>query len=265
MPGPAVTKQEIVVELRRLGIQPGDLLIAHSSLRAFGWVEGGAEAVVEALLDTVGPTGTVLVPTFNHSRVKVFDPENTPSHSGAVTEALRKRPEAARSLHPTHPYAAIGREAQDLTAGHLEVGTFDPKSPLGKLAHRGGWIALLGVDMEATTAIHVGQATAQAHCLGYGKERSFVRIGGEVREVRATLWRRGHCPIEAGPERSEGSPVERRMRERGMVHDGQVGSAEVHLMRGRDVIAVTVELCGEYCPACPVRPNWASVRAAGKP
>ena len=254
MPTTAVTKEHITAELRRLGIQPGDLLIAHSSLRAFGWVQGGAEAVVEALLDTVGPTGTVMVPTFNHSRVRIFDPETTPSHSGAVTEALRKRPNALRSLHPSHPYAAIGPHAAELTAGNLEVGTFDPVSPLGKLAERGGWVVLLGVDMSVNTCLHVGQATAQAHCLGYGRERSFVKLDGEVREVRSTLWRRGKCQMEA-------KPVEARLRQRDLIRDGQVGSAEVHVMRGRDVIAVTLELCAELCPTCPVQPDWSNPRA----
>lgn len=255
MPKVSVSKHQITTELRRLGIQPGDLIMAHSSLRAFGWVEGGPEAVVEALLNTVGPTGTVMVPTFNHGRVKVFDPEKTPSHNGAVTEALRKRPEAVRSLHPTHPYAALGPLAQELTEAGLEAGTFDPGSPLGRLAHRGGWIVLLGVGMEANTCLHVGQATARVHCLGYGQERSFITIGGTVQEVRSTLWRRGECPIEV-------APVERRMRERGMIRDGEVGSGELHVMRGSDVIAVTMELCAELCPACPVQPDWASVRAA---
>lgn len=252
---PVVTAAQLSAELRRLGVQPGDLLIAHSSLRAFGWMEGGAEAVVDALCDAVGATGTVMVPTFNHSRVKIFDPETTPSHNGAVSEALRKRPEAVRSLHPTHPYAALGPDAAELTAGNLEVGTFDPKSPLGKLADRGGWIALLGVGMDACTAVHVGQAAAQAHCLGYGRERAFIKLQGEVREVRATLWRDGECPLET-------EPVESRLRERGMIRDGQVGKAELHLLRARDVIAVTRELCAEVCPACPVQPDWESPRAA---
>jgi aminoglycoside 3-N-acetyltransferase len=256
MPPPAASKEGITTELRRLGLQLGDLLIAHSSLRAFGWVPGGAEAVVEALLDTVGPAGTVLVPTFNHSRVKVFDLETTPSDNGAVTEALRKRPGAIRSLHPTHPYAALGRDAPELTSGHLEVGTFDPKSPLGKLADGGGWVVLLGVGMDASTAIHVGQASAQAHCLGYGLERSLIRLGGEVREVRTTLWRDGECPLET-------KPVETRLRQRNLIRDGLVGKAVVHVMRAADVIAVTMELCAETCPTCLVQPEWSSPRAIG--
>ncbi len=75
-----------------------------------------------------------------------------------MTEALRHRPEAVRSLHPSHPYAAIGPRAKELTDGNLEVGTFDPASPLGKLAEAGGWIVLLGVTMNACTCVHIGEA-----------------------------------------------------------------------------------------------------------
>ncbi len=78
MATPAVYKEDITAELRRLGIREGDLLIAHSSLRAFGWVEGGADAVVQALLDTVGPEGTVMVPTFNHGARRSSIPSKRP-------------------------------------------------------------------------------------------------------------------------------------------------------------------------------------------
>jgi aminoglycoside 3-N-acetyltransferase len=211
---------------------------------------------VDALLETVGPQGTVMVPTFNHSAARIYDPKTTPSSNGAVTEALRRRPNAVRSLHPTHPYAAIGAQAADLTAGHLEVGTFDPHSPLGKLADAGGWVVLLGVGMWANTAVHIGEVKAGVHCLGYGRERSFVKLNGEVREVRSTLWR------EDGPCRVEMQPVEERMRARGLIIDGQVGQAEVHIMRARDVVETAAEVGREVCPTCPLRPDWSSPRAA---
>jgi aminoglycoside 3-N-acetyltransferase len=252
----AVHKEDIVAELRRLGVARGDLLQVHSSLRAFGWMDGGADAVVEALLETVGPEGTVMAPTFNHSEAPIYDPKTTPSRNGAVTEAVRRRPEAARSLHPTHPYAAIGARAEELVAGHLEVGTYDPLSPLGKLADWGGWVVLLGVGMGANTAVHIGEVKAGVRCLGYGRERSFVKLNGEVREVRSTLWRaHGHCRVEM-------RPVEERMRARGLITDGQVGKAEVHIMRARDVVETAAEICREVCPTCPIQPNWSDSRAA---
>jgi aminoglycoside 3-N-acetyltransferase len=255
MPAPAVRAVDITLELRRLGLRAGDLVMAHSSLKSFGYVAGGAEAVVEGLLAAVAPGGTLLVPTFNHGTAAVFDPRVTRSGSGAVTEAVRLRPEAVRSLHPSHPYAAIGPRAQELTAGHLEVGTFDPRSPLGKLADWGGWIVLLGVGMWANTCVHIGEVAYGVHCLGYERERSLVRIDGEVHAVRTTLWRAdGHCHVE-------GEPIDARLRARDLVVDGKIGNAPVHLMRGRAVVETTAELCAEVCPGCPLRPDWTSPRA----
>ena len=79
-----VTTADIVAGLHALGIQEGDLLQVHSSLSALGYVQGGAEAVVDALLQAVGASGTVMVPTFNHGTVAVFDPATSPSVSGAI-------------------------------------------------------------------------------------------------------------------------------------------------------------------------------------
>jgi aminoglycoside 3-N-acetyltransferase len=254
MPTPVVTPADIAAELRRLGVGPADLVMAHSSLKSFGYVEGGAGAVVEGLLAAVAPGGTVMVPTFNHGRAKVFDPRTTRSTNGAVTEALRRRPDAIRSVHPSHPYAAVGPRAKELTDGNLEVGTFDPRSPLGKLADWGGWIVLLGVGMWSNTCVHIGEAKYRVHCLGYEGERSYVKLNGEVREVRTTLWRDGNCRVE-------GRPIEERMRARGLVRDGKVGDAAIHIMRGRDVVEQTMALCAEVCPTCPSQPDWASPRA----
>src|SRR6478672_9626519 len=107
-----VTRADLVEGLRALGLRLGALVQVHSSLSRLGFVEGGAETVVDALLEAVGLAGTVMVPTFNHGKADIYDPRTTPSISGAVTEALRKRPGAHRSIHPTHPYAAIGPDAE---------------------------------------------------------------------------------------------------------------------------------------------------------
>ena len=60
--GPLSTRQSLADELRRLGLKPGDVLLVHSSLSSLGWVCGGAEAVVLALLDVLSNDGTLIVP-----------------------------------------------------------------------------------------------------------------------------------------------------------------------------------------------------------
>lgn len=246
---PVVTKGDIVSGLRQMGVEEGDLLQVHSSLSRFGYVEGGAEAVVDALLEAVGQEGTVMVPTFNHGAAEIFDAATTPSGYGAINEALRKRPEARRSVHPTHPYAALGKQAEHLVAGHLHVKTFDGDSPLGKFAQLGGKVLLLGAGMNSNTAAHIGETIYRSPCLGYDQHPRKVRLpGGEVVRAWSDLWRDGPCLVEW-------EPLETRMRSHNMIVDGKIGGAEIHLMSAADVVNVTIELCQELCPTCPTRPK----------
>lgn len=225
------------------------MLQVHSSLSALGYVEGGADTVVDALLEAVGPNGTVMVPTFNHGAAEVYDWRNTPSSNGAVTEALRRRAEARRSVHPTHPYAAIGPHAEYLVEGHLDVDTFDRKSPLGKLADLGGLVLLLGVGMRANTAAHVGEWMAQVHCIGFGQDpRRILAEDGSIVPAWSAVWRDGPCLIEW-------DPLEERMRSRGMIRDGRIGDGKASLMQALDVIETTFEMTGELCPTCPTMPR----------
>ncbi|WP_347246334.1 AAC(3) family N-acetyltransferase, partial [Thermogutta sp.] len=132
-----VTKQHIIDGLRELGLRAGDTVVVHSSLSSFGKVQGGAETVVEALLEVLGPEGTLAVPTFNFEP-DVFDPDSTPSVVGQITEAVRKLPGAIRSKHPTHSVAAIGRLARVITEGHENVSPFGRGSALFKLLQANG-------------------------------------------------------------------------------------------------------------------------------
>jgi len=248
-PQSRITRDEITDGLRRLGLGSGDLVHVHSSLRSLGHVVGGAEAVVDALLEAVAPGGTVMVPTFNHGAAEVFDVRTTPSTNGAITEALRCRPTAVRSVHPTHPCAAIGPPARELVEGHLQLCTFDADSPLGRCGRLGGWVLLLGVGMQVNTSAHIGETMANVHCLGFRQLERRVRLpSGEVITAWSDIWRDGPCRIEW-------EPLERLMRERELITDGRVGLAECHLMRCRDVIACTFELTKTLCPGCPTQPS----------
>lgn len=249
-----VSKADIITVLRDLGLGQGDLVQVHSSLSAFGYVEGGADTVVDALLEVVGDQGTVMMPTFNHGDVEVFDIQETPSTNGAITNALRSRPEAYRSMHPTHPYAAIGFLARELVEGHLAAGTFGSESPLGKLAMWGGKVLLLGVGMNVNTAAHIGECMGNWHCVGERMKRCKIRDRlGHIREARSAQWRDGGCLIEW-------DALERRMRNRELITDGQIGDAAVHLMRAADVVGTAFELTRTLCPKCTTMPKPVELR-----
>lgn len=248
-----LSRQALVAALRGAGLTGGMLVQVHSSLSRLGYVEGGAETVVDALLEAVAPGGMVMVPTFNHGAAAIYDPRTTPSVSGAITEALRRRPEARRSLHPTHPYAAIGPDAEDLVAGHLEVDTFDRLSPRGKLADRGGYVLLLGVGIDRNTAAHIGEQMAHAHCVGWNQLPRRVRLeDGRVVPAWDVVWRDGPCRIEW-------APLEARLRAHRMIRDARIGDGDAHLMRALDVVETAHAMALELCPGCPTQPRWEQV------
>jgi aminoglycoside 3-N-acetyltransferase len=159
---PVVTMATLVADLGALGLTDGDVVLVHSSLSGLGWVEGGAETVVDALLAAVGEAGTVLFPTLTGTEQDgpdhppVIELAKSPCWTGTIPEAGRKRPEAIRSVHPTHSVAAIGERAEEYTRGHEASRTpCDNHSPYVRLMEEGGKILFLGgVTHESNTTLH---------------------------------------------------------------------------------------------------------------
>ncbi|WP_317619978.1 AAC(3) family N-acetyltransferase [Streptomyces sp. CBMA156] len=165
-----------------LGIRPGTVLHVQASLRALGPVPGGAVAMVGALLEVLGPDGTLVAYTAtpeNSATSRVhqsataglspaevadyqagmprFDPATTPASPsmGALSEAIRTHPAALRSRHPQTSWAAVGRRAREVTEHHPLTSHLGPESPLGRLYALDARVLMLGVPMSRLTAFHL--------------------------------------------------------------------------------------------------------------
>lgn len=151
------TRADIAAGFRRLGLQPGDVLFYHSSLKSLGRVDGGADAVIDAMLDVIDPHGTLSAPAFTFSLKNkpfpVLDIRNTPSKIGILAETLRLRPGVRRSHHLTHSVCALGARAAELTREH-SVTPCGLESPFAKLLRWGAKIAFIGVDLNTNTCLH---------------------------------------------------------------------------------------------------------------
>jgi aminoglycoside 3-N-acetyltransferase len=178
MSGTQLTREQISEGLRRLGLRAGDVVMVHSSLSSLGRVGGGAAAVVSALLDVLGPAGTLVAPTFGTPMP--FDVKTSPSGLGAITEAVRCWPGAVRSLHPTHSVAAIGARAQELTRDHIASPTAAGRdTPYGRLIEMGGKILLVGVDNDRSTTMHTLEEYVEAPYLS-DREATYLDDQGGV-------------------------------------------------------------------------------------
>ncbi len=147
-------------DLRALGIAEGDTILVHSSLRSLGPLPGKkAETVVQALLQVLGPEGTLLFPALSYDSVTeenpVFDVRNSPCCVGGLPEYFRTRPGTIRSIHPTHSVAGTGKNAAFLLRGHEQDTTScGPNSPFRKLRDAGTWVLFLGCGIASNTSMH---------------------------------------------------------------------------------------------------------------
>jgi len=266
----SVTRDQITNGLRALGLGRGMGLMVHSSLRSFGHVEGGAQALIGALMDLVGPEGTILMPSFNHGAPfdeggpGVYDPLETPSVDGRVTDVFWRMPGVLRSLDPTHAFAAWGRSAERYTRGHHLTLTMGEDSPLGLLMRDGGRQVHLGTTHATTTAKHLAETMLRVPCLGLRTEAYPVRLpGGQVVEHRTWGWRERSCPLT-----ESGEFIEAEMERLGLQRKGSIGACRPTVSRLDDLVrAVSGLLERGYgdlppCSGCAIRPR---VVAATRP
>ncbi len=246
-----ITRDRLAADLRTLGVRPGQTLLVHASLKQVGWVEGGARTVVGALTDALGPDGTLVagagtpensltsrifreqtkdLPLWHVSghleRMLAFDPKVTPTSSGAVAEALRTTRGAVRSEHPQSSFAAVGRDARELMAGHRVTCHLGEHSPLAKLYERDASILLLGVGYRSCTAFHL----AEYRYITNPPMREYSCL---VMEEGISRWTRyKDVVLDDGEFENIGKSLEDDM----TVPIGAVGKAQARLLRLRCVV-----------------------------
>ena len=149
----------IVEDLKNLGVRNNGPLLVHSSLRSIGSFPNRAQILIESLLKSLGPNGTLLLPSLSYETVTpnnpYFDINRTPSCVGALTEYFRKLGNTIRSVHPTHSVCGIGSLASELLASHINCTTPAGKdSPFFKLKEMKGQILFIGCGLKPNTSMH---------------------------------------------------------------------------------------------------------------
>ncbi|RKN74185.1 AAC(3) family N-acetyltransferase [Paenibacillus ginsengarvi] len=229
-----VTKSDMIAALKLMDIAAGDTVLVHSSLTSIGYVQGGAEAVIEALLEAVGPEGTIAMSTLT-GWAEPFDAAATPSAVGKISETFRRRPDACRSLHPVHSVAAVGKLAAWITEGHERCETgCGPGTPYYKIRDLGGKVMMLGVDMDRNTIMHSLEEEIDArylHTIDIPAPTYAAEDGGKT--VTLHKFPPGHRDfLKLTPE----------LRKRNALIEGRIGLAAVLVMNVRDVFDIGLEL-----------------------
>jgi len=241
----SITIERIENDLRNIGVKKDDTIMLQSSLKSVGLVEGGADAVIDALLHVIGEGGTLMVPTFTYSYAGkedavVFDKKSTPvCNTGIISETLRKRKEAERSSHPAYSFAAIGKNAKALTSDHPIGSPLGIGSPLHRLAEMNGKILLLGVGQNRNSLIHTAEAAAGMiyQCVpfreSWGRAVRVLNSEGVVEIIDQKQF--PGCSYHFGI-------IEEVLQSKGILRYGKAGNAATQFMNAKDVIIQVVEL-----------------------
>jgi aminoglycoside 3-N-acetyltransferase len=246
-----VTPLAIERSLRVLGVQPGGVLLVHSSLSSLGYVLHGVQGVLLALRNALGEEGTIVVPTFTgefsdpacwiepalpqdlwesvREGMPLFHPRRSlPSLMGQISLAVLMESESRRSHHPLASFAALGPRAAEITFEHDLGDPFGPRTPLGRARELGAQVLLLGVDQSRNSAMLHAQALADVPELRTNKGSFLAEVDGERRWVVPS--RLGEC--------TEGFPkIEDELVERGLVRVGLIGDATCRLMTMRPLVS----------------------------
>lgn len=258
MPTDPQTRTTIADDLAALGLRRGDTVLVHASLKSLGWVCGGQVAVVQALLDVLGPDGTLAVPTQTMANsdpsrwtsppvpeawwpiiresMPAFDPRLTPSWGiGLIGEQVRQWPGAMRSNHPHASFAAVGRLAAELTAEHRLDSHLGEHSPLAALERADARVLLLGVGYDSCTAFHLAEYRVPSP----STELS-AAIHTETGDRRWVTW------TDVSTNSDDFADLGKDFEGTGKVTRGKVGAAETRLFGLKDAVAHAVAWLPEH-------------------
>ena len=248
-PRPPITEARIREDLVAIGVAREMTLIVHASLSAIGWVVGGAPAVVRALLQVLGPQGTLAMPAATphcadpatwsrlpvseaeletrRSQLPIFDRETTPTAMGAIAESFRTWPGTLRSDHPLESVCARGPMASRITCDHRLEFSEGEGTPFGRLHDLDSTILLLGVGFNRCTALHFAESLVA--------RRRTMTVRFPMLEDGRRIWR--EVTNVADDNDTHFPRVGDRYRSAGQVREASIGEARSILFPMRDLVA----------------------------
>lgn len=243
------TVESLAEDLTRCGLKADSVVLVHTSLSKVGWINGGARAFVDALMEVVDESrGTIVMPSQTgdwsdpsrwqyppvpeswwetiRETMPAFDPVKTPCpYMGAVANLFRTYPNVYRSSHPAVSFSAWGKDAKDITADHSLNFGLGEQSPLKKLYEIDAQVLSIGTDYDTSTAMHLGEYRAPNPPL---KEE-----GAAILENGQRVWRTYE---DIDLDEDQFKAVGKRLEKDGLVKAGTIGNAQTKIYSLRSAV-----------------------------
>lgn len=251
-----ISRAQLERDLKTLGLASGATVMAHSALSKLGFIEGGPDTVIDALLSVIGERGTLVMPAYaiGDFRIqalkeeKVFDPAADPSLMGKITEIFRLRPGVLRSSHYTHSCCGIGPQAEFMLLEHEQsVTPAGLGSPCRRLIDTDGFILAMGSSFGAITFYHVIEDMMESFPIPvYYPEMMRGPVRGADGQIRMTEYR-VHDPAQYLGKRidlnkNKEAEILGLFRSRGIVREGPIGDGHGYLYSAKEAAAYLTEL-----------------------
>jgi aminoglycoside 3-N-acetyltransferase len=218
-------------QLTALGVRRGAVLVVHTSFRAVGPVDGGPLGLIAALRASLGPDGTLVMPTMTNGE-GVFEPTETPTWGMGITaESFWRMRGVIRSTHPGGSFAAAGPDAIRICAPQPLSPPHGADSPPGRAHTLGGQVLLLGVGHSENTTLHVAESIAK---VPYSIAHPCVVQSAAGIVERVMIEETDHCC--RGFARMDGW-----LRAAKLQREGRVGHADARLVEAKELVAVALE------------------------
>ena len=170
---------ELIKSFAEIGFpdsKSGDILVVQSSYKGLGKLNGGPQAVVNALLEVVGKNGTLIMPAYNFNcwtESHYFDAKETPSNVGVIPETFRLTPGVRRTKHPIHCLSVFGKLQHELCEMEYEH-SFGEDSVFAKLLAYNAMYCTLGLGLEMPLLpCHYPEARMK---VAYRRKKNFAGI-----------------------------------------------------------------------------------------
>jgi aminoglycoside 3-N-acetyltransferase len=234
--------------LKKIGISETDTVMVHANFNPASGFKGAPQDIVNALVELVGRAGNLLMVSIPFrgsayeylSKNKPFYVNRTLSMMGLVTEVFRKKTGVLRSLHPTHPVLAYGKDSTWLVADHERcLFPCGSGTPFEKFRQLKGKILFFDVGFEAITFFHhVEDLTKSMLPFNVYAEERFVAttFDGENRQQLVETY--AFNPRIA----RNAAKLAAAMAAQGKVRKTTVGRSSLLLVEAEDVVACQTEM-----------------------